>query len=472
MKKTITIAVAGGLALSSSAASALDLHGLRPDEIAVWAAPVEGGGPAIGHRADAPVNPASTMKLLTGWAALNRLGPDYRWRTALLSAAQVEDGALKGDLYWLGGGDPRFDNGNLLSLLYSLRLRGIRKLDGRLLLDKRAFDNVGGADDFDGDAGRAFVVGPDTHLTNLKVAWLSFFNDGQGARVALDPPLAGVTLRASLAPGPDVPCPDVRAFVSIRNDGRHVVVDGKLPPACDGRRAYVNVLDHDEFAGQDFAALWAALGGSGPLRVERGRAPDDARELAVWESQPLTVALSDINKYSNNTMARTLFLTLGREAGGGDTAAAAERALREALRQRGMADVDALRLENGAGLSRRERVTARLLGQVLLDAARGPYAGEFESSLPIAGADGTLKKRFVDLGPRLRLKTGTLNDVKALAGYWLAADGRRLAIVAIVNSPRAAQMGPALDAVVADLAHDFDTAAMRSSASPRRPNPL
>ncbi|WP_043616808.1 D-alanyl-D-alanine carboxypeptidase/D-alanyl-D-alanine-endopeptidase [Chromobacterium violaceum] len=452
------------LALACAPALALDLHGLKPDEIAVWAAPVEGDAPAITHRADAPVNPASTMKLLTGWAALNRLGPDYRWKTALLSAAPVEGGALKGDLYWLGGGDPRFDNGDLLSLLYSLRLRGIRQLDGRLLLDKRAFGNVGGADDFDGDAGRAFVVGPDAHLTNLKVAWLTFFNDGQGARVALDPPLAGVELRAALTPGPDQPCADVRRFVSIDNDGRRVRVTGSLPPACDGQRAYVNVLDHDAFAGQDFSALWQALGGSGPLRVARGRAPDDARELASWQSQPLAVALSDINKYSNNTMARTLFLTLGRAAGGEDTAAAAERALREELSLRGIADAGALRLENGSGLSRRERVTARLLGEVLLDAARGPYAGEFIASLPIAATDGTLKKRFAELGPRLRMKTGTLNDVKALAGYWQAADGRRLAIVAIVNGPRAMESGKALDAVVADLALAFNTDTMRSSA--------
>ncbi|MDE1712922.1 D-alanyl-D-alanine carboxypeptidase (plasmid) [Chromobacterium amazonense] len=111
-------------------------------------------------------------------------------------------------------------------------------------------------------------------------------------------------------------------------------------------------------------------------------------------------------------------------------------------------------------------MTARLLGEVLLDAARGPFAGEFIASLPIAATDGTLKKRFADLGPRLRMKTGTLDDVKALAGYWQAADGRRLAIVAIVNGPRAKSSGPALDALVSDLALSFNTAAMRPSAKP------
>ncbi|WP_065202863.1 D-alanyl-D-alanine carboxypeptidase/D-alanyl-D-alanine endopeptidase [Chromobacterium subtsugae] len=453
-------------ALTASAApvQALDLHGFQPDEIAVWAAPVEGGSPVAEYRADQAVNPASTMKLLTGWAALNQLGPDYRWKTALLSEAPVRGDTLKGDLYWLGGGDPRFDNGNLLSLLYSLRLRGIRQLDGRLLLDKRAFSRVGGADDFAGDAGKAFMVSADSHLTNLKVAWLTFYNDDKGARVVLDPPLAGVSLQAELKPGGDEPCPDVRRFVAIRNDGRHVGVQGSVPAACDGARAFVSVLEHDDFAGQDFTALWRALGGVGPLAVGLGTAPAAARELAVWQSQPLTVALSDTNKYSNNTMARTLFLTLGREAGGEDTAAAAERALRGQLAQKGIADAGALALENGSGLSRRERVSARLMGEVLLDAARGPYAGEFLASLPIAGEDGTLKKRFAGLGPRLRLKTGTLRDVRAVAGYWLAADGRQLAIVAIVNSPRAPEMAKALDAVVADVVGAFDAAA-RSSAN-------
>ncbi|POZ61312.1 D-alanyl-D-alanine carboxypeptidase/D-alanyl-D-alanine endopeptidase [Chromobacterium alticapitis] len=447
-------------------AGAWDLHGLKPEEVAVWAAPVEGDGPVIAHRADAAMNPASTMKLLTGWAALNRLGPDYRWKTSLLSDAPVEGDALKGDLYWLGGGDPRFDNGDLLSLLHSLRLRGIRRLEGRLLLDKRAFADIGGADDFDEDAGRAFVVGPDAHLVNLKVAWLTFYRDGQGARAALDPPLSGVALQSDLKPGADAPCPDVRRFVAIESDGSRVSVSGSLPAACDGQRAYVNVLDHDAFAGQDFAAMWQALGGEGPLRVERGRAPDGARELAAWQSQPLPAALADINKYSNNTMARTLFLTLGREAAGEGSPRAAAGALRDMLSQRGIADLSALQLENGSGLSRRERVTARLLGEVLLDAARGPYASEFIASLPIAATDGTLKKRFADLGPRLRMKTGTLNDVKALAGYWQAEDGRRLAIVAIVNGPQAKTSAKALDALVSDLVRDYRGGAMRSSAKP------
>jgi D-alanyl-D-alanine carboxypeptidase/D-alanyl-D-alanine-endopeptidase (penicillin-binding protein 4) len=303
------------------------------------------------------------------------------------------------------------------------------------------------------------MVDPDTHLTGLKVAWLRFFNDGNGARVVLDPPLAGVRLSSALRDGGDGPCDDVRKQVDIQVEKERVSVSGALPRSCDGVQSFVNVLDHDQYAGQAFAALWRELGGSGPLASGRGTAPAGARVLASHDSEPLPVALTDINKYSNNTMARVLYLTLGRVAGGsGDTVGDAERAVRQTLAEAGI-DAAPLVLENGAGLSRRERVSARLLGEVLRHAARGPYGGEFLASLPIAAADGTLRKRFADLGPQLRLKTGTLDGVRALAGYWQAADGRRLAIVAIVNSPRAAELVPSLDRVVADLVARFDPAA-------------
>ena len=457
------------LALSSSfaTAAALDLHGLKPEEVALWAAPVEGGPELASLRASVPVNPASTMKLLTSWSALNRLGPGYRWTTRLVSAAPVQDGVLKGDLVWVGAGDPRFGMANLQSLLHALRLRGIRQIDGRLLLDKSAFSSIGTADNFGGDEGKSFTVEPDTHLTGLKVAWLRFFNDSNGTRVVLDPPLAGVSLHARLSNDGDTAgsCPDVRQWVHIREQGSQIEVSGKLPAACDGSQAYVNVLDHNDFAAQSFAALWQELGGTGPQGMALGRAPANARTLAQYQSEPLTMALNDINKYSNNTMARTVYLTLGREAAkSGDTPADAQAAIRSLLAEQHIAD-EALVLENGCGLSRRERVSARLLGQVLLNAARGPYGNELMASLPLASEDGTLKRRFASIGPRLRMKTGTLKDVKALAGYWQAADGRRLAIVAIVNSPRAPAMASALDAVVADLIHRFDRTVADGSAT-------
>jgi len=439
----------------SPLALAANLGALRADEVALWAAPVEGRTVFDEHRADAAMNPASTMKLVTAWAALNRLGPGYRWRSELKSTAVLENGVLRGDLYWIGRGDPRFDSARLTELLRQLRLRGVQRIDGRLLLDKRAFSRIGSADGFDGDAERVFSVPPDTHLSNLKVAWLRYFYEQGRPQVVLDPPLPGFRLDNRLQPGSTASCGDVREHAEVSISGSSIRVSGKLPPACDGAASYVNVLDNDGYAAQSFAAIWQQLGGEGPRGVAQGDTPPDARQLVRLDSEPLPQALNDINKYSNNTMARSVWLTLGAEnPHSGDTVADAQLAVRSLLLERGIA-AEPLQLENGAGLSRRERISARQLGAILLDAARGPYAAEFIASLPLAGEDGTLRRRFAGLGPRLRLKTGTLGDTRALAGYWQAPSGQRLAIVALLNSARAAQLQGALDALVGEVVERY-----------------
>jgi D-alanyl-D-alanine carboxypeptidase/D-alanyl-D-alanine-endopeptidase (penicillin-binding protein 4) len=454
MRNTLTL-LAGGLLFSLSA-GALELHGLPPDSLSLWAAPVETSSVTVAYRADEPVSPASTMKLLTSWAALTRLGPDFTWQTRLLSTAPVVDGVLQGDLYWVGQGDPRFYASRLRELLDGLRQRGIRRIAGRLIMDTSAYSRLSSADGFAEDDGETFMAPPDPLLTNLNVVWLHFFNDDQGARVTIDPPLAEVSVVSHLTDGGDAPCGDVRRWVHIDAAGGMIVASGKLPRDCDGQMTYAQPLPPDRFAAAAFVGLWRSLQGAGPEAVSSGRVPDGARLLASVTSDPLARVLPDINKFSNNPMARSLFLTLGRVApASGDTVADAVRAVRETLAAHGLSD-RGLTLENGAGLSRSERLPASLLGQVLRAAARGPYADEFLASLPIAGQTGTLVHRFVDLGPALRLKTGTLKDVAALAGYWQGADGRRLVIVALLNSPKAASLKPALDAVVRDVIRSYE----------------
>ncbi|WP_215796671.1 D-alanyl-D-alanine carboxypeptidase/D-alanyl-D-alanine endopeptidase [Paludibacterium yongneupense] len=435
-------------------AHALDLHGIAPDEIAIWAAPVEGDAVWAAHRADVAVNPASTMKLLTSWVALTRLTPDYTWSTELRSEAAVQGDTLQGDLYWVGSGEPRFYRDRLDALLAQLRERGIRHLGGRLVLDGSAFTSLGAADGFDADEGRSFMTQPSALLTNLNAAWLHFYVADGKMRLALDPPLAGVRLENALRVGAEGACGDVRRHVSIEVRPDLIRAQGALPPACDGSSTYVTPLSPEAFAAAAFIGLWQAEGGTGPEGWGVGRTPAASREVAQSRSEPLARMLPDMNKYSSNPMARLLFLTLGRSAGGSDTPRDADRLVRSTLAAARI-DAGGLALENGAGLSRRERVSARLLGEVLRAAARGPYSGDFLASLPVAGEEGTLKHRFGDLGARLHLKTGTLDGVRALAGYWLAPDGRRLVLVAIVNARDAERKKAALDAVVGDLVQRF-----------------
>jgi D-alanyl-D-alanine carboxypeptidase/D-alanyl-D-alanine-endopeptidase (penicillin-binding protein 4) len=425
--------------------------GFRADEVAIWAAPVEGDTVFDTWRADVPVNPASTMKLLTSWAALNRLGPNFRWKTEFKSDAPLENGVLRGDLYWVGRGDPRLDSPRLAEMLRQLRLRGVQRIEGRLLLDKHAYSNIGSAEGFGGDADRVFTVPPDTHLLNLKVAWLRYGFDAGKPIVQLDPPLPAMTLDNQLQAGGSASCGDVRQHVRVEASDSRIRVSGKLPPSCDGAASYVNVLDINSFAGQSFTALWRSLGGQGPASLGVANAPAGARTLLQQESDPLGAVLMDMNKFSNNTMARSVLLALGmQQPQSGDTLQDSVQQVRSLLQSKGLA-ADKLVLENGAGLSRRERVSTRLLGEVLRDAARGPYGPELAATLPLAGEDGTLRKRLGSFAGSLRMKTGTLDDTRALAGYWQAPTGQRLVIVAVVNSPRASELTPALDAAVGDV---------------------
>lgn len=449
MYKSIVIGFAA--LLSASTATALNLHGLPADGLALWVAPVESNEVTTAYRERVAVSPASTMKLLTSWAALERLGPDFSWKTSLVSDAPVVNGVLQGDLYWVGQGDPHFFSSKLAELVNGLRMRGIERISGRLMLDTSAYSRISSAEGFDADEGESFMAPPEPYLTNLNVTWLHFYNDAAGARVAMDPPLAGVQLESRLTSVAGARCGDVRQHVAIEKNQQRIVVRGKLPQGCDGSTSYLQPLPADQFANAVFSGLWQQLGGQGPSGLAMGTAPDSARVLSEVRSDPLARILPDINKNSSNPMARSLFLTIGRLAPvRGQTVPDAEAAVRQSLASHHLAD-SSLVLENGSGLSRRERISAELLGSVLREAARGPYASELIASLPVAGESGTLKKRFTDLGPRLRMKTGTLADVAGLAGYWQAADGRRWVIVALAQGERAARLRPGLDAVVRDV---------------------
>ena len=156
----------------------------------------------------------------------------------------------------------------------------------------------------------------------------------------------------------------------------------------------------------------------------------------------MSAILTDMNKYSNNLIARSVFLKLGGEHSGNSALQQASSAVKRELATAGV-DTENLVLENGSGLSRRERVSANMLAQMLEKAYFSPFKQDFIDTLPIAGKDGTLKYRLKQAGPALRLKTGTLNNVRALAGYWLG--DKPMVVVVIINSGRAVSLLPDLD---------------------------
>ncbi|MHB8822967.1 MAG: D-alanyl-D-alanine carboxypeptidase/D-alanyl-D-alanine endopeptidase, partial [Pseudomonadaceae bacterium] len=308
-----------------------------------------------------------------------------------------------------------------------------------------------------GDQNKPFLVGPDSLLVNLKALRFIVRNDAGKVSVAVEPPIANVKIDNRVKPLPAAKCPgwpDV-LFNPVRDaDGVTVVVSGKLAAGCRSQ-TYLSLLDHPNYAAGAVRAIWQELGGSilGQDRV--AQVPDDARLLARAFSPDLVEIIRDINKYSNNTMARQLFLSLGaefRNEADGDDSKAAQRVIRQWLAKKGLISPH-LVIENGSGLSRAERVSARELASLLQAAWRSPYAAEFISSMPLAAVDGTMRKRLrnTEVAGKAHIKTGTLNTVRAIAGYSRDGDGNTWAVVAILNHPRPWGASSILDQVLVSL---------------------
>ncbi|HET9862484.1 MAG TPA: D-alanyl-D-alanine carboxypeptidase/D-alanyl-D-alanine-endopeptidase [Steroidobacteraceae bacterium] len=419
------------------------------DAAAVVVAPLDGGTLRWDANERKPMNPASTMKLVTTYAALHLLGPAFTFRTEVLTQAPLAGDVLRGPLYVRGGGDPHLVIENLWQLATRVRGFGIRDIRGDLVLDKGIFDPLAhDPGEFDGEEGRAYNVGPDALLLNFKSIAVTFVPDtaAKVARVMVIPEVAGMKY-PRMVPGVEGGCGNWRGRLRADiNDPMNLRFGGVYPLACGERAIYLGALDHTSYFGAVFRALWERQGGSWTGKVRDGTVPADAHLVAVQESPPLASLVRDINKFSNNVMTQQLFLTLGAAGGEAGNPARGAAAVRGLLAARGI-QAPELILENGCGLSRIERISAATLAEVLVDAWKSQWMSELMSSLPVSGVDGTMQRRDVVPGAA-HMKTGLLEDTRAVAGYVQAASGRRYVVVAIVNHPNAGRGSAAHDALI------------------------
>jgi serine-type D-Ala-D-Ala carboxypeptidase/endopeptidase (penicillin-binding protein 4) len=419
------------------------------DAAAVIVRPVDGGALAWEANASRPMNPASTMKLVTTYSALHLLGPAFSFRTEVLSEAPVIGEALRGDLHVRGGGDPKLVIEDLWYLVSRLRGFGIREIRGDVVLDKTLFEPIRhDPAEFDGEEGRAYNVGPDALLVNFKSIAIHLVPDpvGKVARVIVVPEVAGLVAPRTV-PLAEGGCGDWRGRLGADlGDPMNIRLRGLYPAACGERIIHVGALEHTNYFAAVFRALWEREGGAWTGKVREGAVPAGARLIAAQESPPLASLIRDINKYSNNVMTQQLFLTMGAAGGEPGNPARGGAAVRNLLSARGIA-APGLVLENGCGLSRIERISVTTLADVLTDAWKSQWMPELMASLPISGVDGTMKARNVPPGAA-HMKTGLLEDTRAVAGYVLAASGKRYVVVAIINHPNAGRGTGAHDALI------------------------
>ena len=432
----------GAESLPRQVAAALSTHGLDGSGLSVFVQGVDAEAPLLAFNEHVLRSPASVIKLLTTYAALDILGPAYTWETEVLVTGPVRNGRLEGDLVLRGGGDPGLATERFWTLLREIRARGIREIAGGLVIDDTLFAaNEEDPGAFDGQRYRAYNVLPNALLVNSNTAEFRVMRDAAGVSVYMDPPLEGFRVENRVGDRRG-PCGGFQRGVAFDLpagfEGGQAVLSGAFPTGCTEYSLWRSVLPAPQFADALFRALWRQLGGKieGGLRI--GPSPEDAQRLLVFRSSPLNDQLRMMNKWSNNPMTRHLLLTLGLEHAGPPATPEKGRAALAAWLEQKDFDMPGLRLDNGSGLSRETRVTAAGLGMMLLDAWQHPQMADFMASMPISARDGTLRRRYGgELAGRLSLKTGRLDDVSAIAGLAQGRSGKRYVVVVILNAPDA-----------------------------------
>ena len=417
--------------------------------------------PLLSHRANASVNPASVMKLVTTYAGLELLGPAYTWPTPVFVDGSINNGVLTGNLIIQGKGDPKLVLERLWLLLRRVQGLGIKTITGDILLDRSAFSVAPqNPADFDGEPLRPYNAAPDALLVNFKSVVMTFVpNPGAGvASVSFEPPLANVQMQSSvpLAAGKNgaalADCGDYRAALQADfSDPFRMSFKGSYPAGCGEKVWPVAYADPASYTERAVAGLWAEQGGKLVGRVREGRAPANARPAFEVTSPPLAEVIRDINKFSNNVMAQQLFLSLSLNSSTAPAPASldASRSVLQAWWRERFGAQDMPVLDNGSGLSRQERITPQGLARMLQTAYASGAMPELMASLPITGVDGTLRRSRSRVSQGwAHLKTGSLRDATALAGYVHTPSGRRLVVVGVVNHPNAAAARPALEALV------------------------
>lgn len=446
-------AAAAGTDFPPALAQAFRRAGIGPEAVGAYVEEVGSGRVLAALNPATPFVPASTMKLVTTNAALDLLGPAYTWKTRAYADGPRNGDILLGDLVIQGGGDPKLVLENFWLFLRRIRAAGIRDIRGNLVLDRSLFEpGFYDAAAFDGKPDKPYNAGPDALLLNYKSFEYRFLPDeaaGQ-VRVVMEPPAADYPVAPPRLTHDA--CGDWQTRLEPAFGAGGTLMTGSYSAACGDKTWYVHPwrMTQAQYFGAVFRQVWSELGGSFSGEVRDGTLPPAAQPVAEWESPPVAEVIRDINKYSNNVMARQLLLGLAAEAGGppANPRRGAE-AIAGWLAAKGIAAPE-LVVENGSGLSRAARIAPRTLGRMLAAAFHSAAMPEFMSSLPLVGYDGSMRRRLRERGiaGQAHIKTGSLDEVRAVAGYVLAASGRRHVVVCIVNHRNAAASGAAIDALL------------------------
>ncbi len=428
--------------------AAPDLSGTT---VSLVVASLDTGEVLFARRPDAPMAPASNMKLVTAAAALSMLGPDHRYETVFATDAREVAPVLRGDVFVRGCGDPSIVSEQLWVIAERFRTMGIERIEGDIVLDASCFERQSTNDRDISQGDRAYHARTgalSANFNTVRVHVLPGDATGDPARVTVSPDVGFVVLenRAMTGAAGDGSRVEVRrrstplgrvaegeGWPETKNTIR---VTGRIPVGHGGVTVYRSIDD----PGWNFAASLetflrhAGVKLNGGLRP--GAAPPDAREIFTHASKPLSLIVRDMGKYSNNFVAEQLLKTLSVVASGEPgTTAGGCAALRSYIASV-HADTTGIRIVDGSGFSRDNRLTTSALVSVIRSATSdfASYA-EFLASLSVSGTDGTLSDRmgYAGLAGVIRAKTGLLDGVTSISGVMETSSGARVAFSILTN---------------------------------------
>ncbi|MDO6441041.1 D-alanyl-D-alanine carboxypeptidase/D-alanyl-D-alanine-endopeptidase [Marinobacter sp. 2_MG-2023] len=438
------------------------MKSLKSDEaLSMAAVPLNGPGLDQNINADVPMSPGSIMKVVTTYAALEILGPTHHWDTDFLTDGEMVGDTLKGSLYVRFGGDPKLTFERLWTTLRELRDMGITRIDGDLVLDGSYFEVDGGFPAFEDNGNNPyapFLVEPSAYLTNLNLMHFQVRADERGTQAWSTPALGEIAIDNRVTAVAEGSCPSRRSFEwkPIFQEGGKVTVrvTGELPQGCRTTK-YLSLLPHEQYSASMIRSLLGEMGiivSGGNLN---GITPENARLVMKTTSPDLVTMVRDINKWSSNVMARQLLLTIGarnRLDNENDDRVAGIRVIYDWLERKGI-DTSGMVIDNGAGLTRHGRITARQGTKILQHAWNSPYASDLMASMPIIAMDGTMARRLRNTGMdgEGRIKTGYLENVRSIAGFTRDENNTTWAVVGMVNNDPAWNGQAVLDRVLYSL---------------------
>jgi D-alanyl-D-alanine carboxypeptidase/D-alanyl-D-alanine-endopeptidase (penicillin-binding protein 4) len=387
--------------------------------------------------------PASISKVATSSAVLEYFPPGYKFKTQLVSSGTVQDKTLRGDLYLKGGGDPSFVSENMWFLVNNFKRNEVQKIEGDIVVDDSLFD----AKRYDSSrqperVDRAY----DAPVGAMSFNWnsINIFvrpaeKAGQPATVFLDPDNDYVRLVNKTTTTSSGEHSIVASRVEDKNFGGDVIhVAGKIAKGAKEVVIFKNITQPDIWSGYNLKSFLAQRGITVTGKIRSGKAPLNSTVMAEAESKGVEGSLADMNKFSNNYVAEMLTKDLGTLKGGQGTLDAGMQMINEHLKKLGLPE-DQYYFQNPSGLTRDNRISAYAMWKVISHLRNDfKVQPEFLTSLPIAGIDGTLKKRMKNSpGERwVRAKTGYLTDVVSLTGYAGRSDGRVFTFTFIFNGTK------------------------------------